>query len=369
MFRIEMLPAAEGDSLWVEYGDAAMPRRIVIDAGRKDTYRDLLDRLVKLDSPVELFVMTHIDDDHIFGALPLFGDARMNPGKFKDIWYNGYTHLDSTIARRPEKDILGPVNGEIFAALLLQGGYAWNEAFDRGATIVVPDSGSLPQITLEGDMTLTLLSPSWESLTALKSFWERELEDLPPSAALEPGDAGRALEIFGTRRALQPDVLGDLIDVDDLLERPYTSDKTKPNGSSIAFLAEHDGHSVLFTGDAHPPVLEAAIEQLLKDRQQSVLKLDALKVSHHGSKNNTSTKLLELLDCPRFLISTNGSRHKHPDGECIARILNRNLAASQPTELYFNFRSDYNKVWDDEDLKADWNYRTFYEKDGSLIEL
>jgi len=365
-----MLPAAEGDSLWVEYGDPQNPQRIVIDAGRKDTYRALLDRLVNLDRPVELFVMTHIDDDHIFGALPLFGDARINPGKFNDIWYNGYTHIDSTIARRPAKDLLGPLNGEIFAALLLQGGYAWNESFDHGATIVVPDSGNLPQVNLAVGMTLTLLSPTWDSLTSLKRFWERELEDLPSAGALNPGDAERALEFFGTRPALQPDLLGGgWIDVDDLLEHPYSSDTKAPNGSSIAFLAEHDGHAVLFTGDAHPPILERAIERLLEERQQSILKLDALKVSHHGSKNNTSTKLLDLLDCHRFLISTNGSRHKHPDGESIARILNRNHTASEPTELYFNFQSKYNSVWDDEDLKEDWNYRTHYEAEGSLIEL
>lgn len=375
MFRIEMLEAAEGDCLWVEYGDAARPQHLVIDAGRKDTYRELRDRLVLLDGPVELFVMTHIDDDHIFGALPLFADPRIDRTKFKDIWYNGYTHLDSTIARRPPKDVLGPLNGEIFSALLLKGDFAWNEAFDRGATIVVPDSGKLPRIELAPPessagadmMTLTLLSPSWESLAALKRFWEREIEDLDLN--LDPGDAERALEIFGTRTALQPDVLGGLLDVDDLLDEPYTHDKKEPNGSSIAFLAEYGGKAVLFTGDAHPPLLEGSIEQLLAERNQSVLKLDALKVSHHGSKNNTSTKLLELLDCRRFLISTNGARHKHPDPEAIARILNRNLEAPEPTELYFNFRSTFNAVWDDQQLKDDWNYLTYYASEGSVIDL
>src|SRR5918999_468109 len=101
MFRIEMLPAYEGDCLWVEYGQADAPRRLIIDAGRKATYQALVERLVALDQPVELFVMTHIDDDHIFGAVPLFADARVKPTIFKDIWYNGYTHLDPDVGRRP----------------------------------------------------------------------------------------------------------------------------------------------------------------------------------------------------------------------------------------------------------------------------
>jgi hypothetical protein len=363
MFRIELLEAAEGDCLWIEYGDAGSPHHLVIDAGRKDTYRELRDRLVTLDGVVELFVMTHIDDDHIFGAVPLFADKRIDRTKFNDIWYNGYTHLDATIARRPPKDLLGPLNGEIFAALLLQGDYPWNDAFDKGASVVVPAAGELPRVELAGEMTLTLLSPTWESLAALRRFWTRELEDL------EPGDAAGALEIFANRPSLQPDVLGGLLDVDDLLERPYSSDKKEPNGSSIAFLAEHGGRAVLFTGDAHPPILEQAITRLLQERNQSALKLDAFKVSHHGSKNNTSTALLDLLDCRRFLISTNGSRHQHPDQEAIARILHRNLESSEPTELYFNYKSSYNSVWNDADLKDDWNYRTHYPPDGSLIEL
>lgn len=366
MFRIEMLPALEGDCLWIEYGDPDSPRRMVIDAGRKESYRALADRLAELSDPVELFVMTHIDDDHIFGAVPLFGDGRIDKSTFKDVWYNGYTHLDPAFAHRPPPDQLGAVTGEIFAALLQKHSYPWNEWFDEGATIVVPETGKLPSIELDGDMKLTLLSPSWDSLTALKRFWEKELEDID---GLEPGDAEAALEIFGERAALQPDVLGGMLDVDDLIERPFEKDTKEPNGSSIAFLAEHDGHAVLFTGDAHPPVLEQSITRLLQERGKNILHLDAVKVSHHGSRKNTSPKLLKLLDCRRFLISTNGSRHEHPDKEAIARIVHRYHQNNEPTELYFNYASKYNQVWDDDDLRDEWNYRTHYPPQGTRIDL
>ncbi len=363
MFRIEMLPAYEGDCFWVEYGQADAPSRLVIDAGRKETYGALVERLAALDRPAELFVLTHIDDDHIFGAVPLFADARIKDNTFLDVWYNGYTHLDAAVARRPEPDVLGPMNGEIFAALLLKGGHPWNESFDQGATVVVPDDGELPRVELPGEMTLTLLSPTWESLSALKRFWERELEDI------EPGDAEAALEIFSERPSLQPDVLGALVDVEDLIARPYERDTKEPNGSSIAFLAEHGGRAVLFTGDAHPLVLEQSIERLLRERGQTTLPLDAFKISHHGSKKNTSARLLELVDCRRFLISTDGSRHGHPDQEAIARIVYRNHQQSEPTRIYFNYRTEQNSVWDDEDLKEEWNYQTHYPPEGNTISL
>ena len=37
MFSIEMLPAQQGDALWIEYGSAAKPHRILVDGGTPPT--------------------------------------------------------------------------------------------------------------------------------------------------------------------------------------------------------------------------------------------------------------------------------------------------------------------------------------------
>ena len=64
-----------------------------------------------------------------------------------------------------------------------------------------------------------------------------------------------------------------------------------------------------------------------------------VKISHHGSKYNTSPKLLDLIDSQHFIISTGGSKsHKLPDREVIARILfhsKRNL--NRKRTIYFNY--------------------------------
>ena len=44
MLRIEMLPAENGDCLWIEYGEENSPHRILIDGGTHGTY-ELLRRL------------------------------------------------------------------------------------------------------------------------------------------------------------------------------------------------------------------------------------------------------------------------------------------------------------------------------------
>ncbi|HYU97370.1 MAG TPA: hypothetical protein VE977_00955 [Pyrinomonadaceae bacterium] len=54
---------------------------------------------------------------------------------------------------------------------------------------------------------------------------------------------------------------------------------------------------------------------------------------------------------------------KRSRASCIA------ISIQQADRAYFNYQSTYNSVWDDEELKDDWNYRTHYASDGSLIEL
>jgi len=74
MFRIEMLPAQQGDALWIEYGDPTSPHRVLIDAGTPPTYQVVRDRIRQLPEgarDIELFIVTHIDTDHIGGAIDI----------------------------------------------------------------------------------------------------------------------------------------------------------------------------------------------------------------------------------------------------------------------------------------------------------
>ena len=104
MFTIEMLPADEGDSLWVEYGSDPV-RRILIDCGRKTAYRSIVERVGDdPDLAFELVVLTHVDADHIAGAVPLLQDARFGAERVRDVWFNGWRHLNG-LHRDYEGDI------------------------------------------------------------------------------------------------------------------------------------------------------------------------------------------------------------------------------------------------------------------------
>ena len=351
MFSIEMLPAVEGDALWVEYGDPAGPHRILIDCGYKSTYRAVMERL-RADPQLdfELFVLTHIDRDHIAGAVPFVADGDVTPERVRQVWFNGREQID---------DSLGAREAEYFTRNLERRGFSWNTDFG-GGPVVVPDTGPAEAMHLSGGMRLTVLSPGRAQLENLFEEWESKLEDILK---------GRTLETLleETPAALQPDVLG-APDVRQLSASAFETDDEPPNGSSIAFLAEYidpfDGDrekAALFTGDCFSPILEQSLLKLLDERETDRLRLDAFKISHHGSKGNTSSDLLDLIRCRHFLFSTNGNRHKHPDPECVARVI-----ASQdgPIDLHFNYRSPFNEMWRLPNLQRQHRFEAHYPPAG-----
>src|SRR5215470_5291224 len=169
MFRIEMLPAAEGDCLWIEYGSEAAPRRVLIDTGTPATYAALCDRIKAVKGPChfELFVVTHIDEDHIGSAVKLMENPPEGVS-FGDIWFNGYRHLLKAADR------LGAKKGQELTNILDEDRLPWNQWFN-GEPIMATESGELPTRTLDGDLVLTILSPYRQQLVDLMDVWEAAL--------------------------------------------------------------------------------------------------------------------------------------------------------------------------------------------------
>lgn len=351
MFEIEMLPAREGDALWIRYGDPDAPRQILIDGGRAGTYTQIKQRFAELPEDqrtFELFVITHVDRDHIEGALKLLEDPDLALA-FNEIWFNGYDHLHNVAL-----ETFGAVQGERLTTAILRRKARWNTSFG-GGPVKVDDDGSLPSRTLAGGMTLTVLSPDTGKLEKLIDKWEHECRE----AGLEPGIEARLEE--AADEGLEP--FGGRPNIETLAGHPLDPDKTLPNGSSIALLAEYGGVRVLLGADAHLDRLITSLDALSVDGQP--VELDAFKLSHHGSAGNLSQALLERIRCPRYLISTNGSYFKHPTAEAIARLLK--FGGARKT-LYFNYASDHTQLWDDAQLQADYDYRAEYpsDEDGTL---
>jgi beta-lactamase superfamily II metal-dependent hydrolase len=349
--RIEMLPAEEGDALWVEYGDPTKPRRLLIDGGVLGTHDRLIEKIEGIEGKrrFELIMITHIDNDHIDAMVKLLGeDLELEVEEF---WFNAWEQIK-------EADTLGVKQGEMLTEKIAQRGYPHHQMSGGKAIAIPSDPGTkLPVYKLEGGMTLTILGPTAKDLGRLKAEWKRTIEN----AGLVPGGEFTGAKLLEDAPRYQKDRLGSAApNVERWANRKFSEDPSAPNASSISFLAEYGNRSVLFTGDARSGSLIEGIDRLLEERGISKLKIDAFKVPHHGSKNNLSNEVMERIDSKHFLLSSSGAKFNHPDSDAVARII---FHSEKPT-LHFNYFSKDNKDWDRTAWKSELGYDTVFPDQG-----
>lgn len=330
MISIEVLPAAHGDSIWIEYGSEAQVHRVLIDGGPAHTYESGLRRRIAAlqgkECELDLMVVTHIDADHIDGALILLQELAQLNVHINELWFNGWDQLPQKEGARAS---YAPLQGEFLGGLIrvdpaLEG--IWNQEFDSQA-VVIPDGDDirLPEVELDGGARLTLLGPSMRDLHRLRTRWVSALRDF------SPGNAEEALRRLRERRRYRAPATPAVFAAPQ-----YGNDRSPANGSSISFILEHDGVSVLFAGDARARTLAGSLERLAEQRSVSKVRFDAIKLPHHGSMRNISEAWLQWVDCERWLISTNGDVFDHPDVET-AQLIAQFVQA--PLTMFCNYRS------------------------------
>lgn len=183
--RLHTLQAGHGDCLIIEYGDNPKQQHVVIiDGGVAGETTPTLKKLLQgwPTAQIELLAVTHIDDDHIVGAVRLLKSKHLRE-RIKDIWFNG-----SVEKRAADLQGLGFKKGNELETMLTDEKLMlpWNASFG-GADAVVNASKVNQRVSLPLGASITLLSPTADSLRALRKAWA---EGGPPqegvAAAAEP---------------------------------------------------------------------------------------------------------------------------------------------------------------------------------------
>jgi beta-lactamase superfamily II metal-dependent hydrolase len=360
MIKLKMYPASEGDAFLVNFGDEDI--NIIIDMGLQNTYQNYMKPdLIKLNEQgkkIDLMVVTHVDDDHILGAVDFIKENGANGGiiKVQEVWHNSYRHLQFSKEEKPldqdefstlkqiinqnmsvsTKSGLSDVSinkGITLAGLLYGYNYSWNDKFDGKAVLKQSNV-----IEISPDLTIRIISPNTKKLGTLAAKWKAKLESEKYNFTLNDDEVFddafeqymRMPEFFSETKDISRNE--DRFTFDELVSLEG-KDRSATNGSSIAFIMEYNSQKLLFLGDAHEDIIYDELASL-KDSGYE-LDFEIVKISHHGSNNNISNRLLELVSSKRFLISTNG-KHHHPDLGSIAKI----VASDQKTEIITNYTHD-----------------------------
>lgn len=373
---ITFFPASNGDSFLIKLGDYFM----LVDGGYVNTFTKYIKpKLSEINSDnhtLNHIVVTHIDKDHISGIIKLIRENRESQFvKIENIWHNSFKHLKnlnlelnfegksisnfktgyklSDEDEISEQDI-SAIQGSTLASELYKCDIDWNAEFD---SMAISTDNNL-SIQLKEDITLKLLSPSNQKLQELNLYWKSELfqagyatnetiEDFSEEAFETIIANQKETKVFKSK-----DVSLNTLDINSLSNSIFYEDRASANGSSIAFVLEKKNMKVLLLGDSHPTQIIEGLRQHYKE-EDFPIEFDVIKVSHHGSQKNTSNELLEIINSKKYVFSTNGKGHNHPDNETIARIITKETEYTK--ELYFTYPLEAVKKFKNEELQEKYN--------------
>ncbi len=312
---VKILKAGNGDSVIISWSDGSQ-RNLLVDGGhnfntyQQNLYPSLLGILNSCQQ-LDLMVVTHLDQDHIKGILYLLRGIQspmnqLNRLPIKEIWFNSKS-ISKESTHRENLDISTGDMLELEALLHKQSSSLWNKHLQAGD--IINFCGAC----------ITILSPDSNSLGKYV-------------------DKYQSLDIAGTSSDYN-NTLDVLIERERrLTEKNEDLDVKLENAVSIAFLIEHDGKSILLLGDAIPEVIDSSIGNLVRKKGVERLKVDAVKLSHHGSRRSLSNYFLKIVDTSTYIISTNGKKSNLPNKAIFAKILaHSSRDISRKINFYFNY--------------------------------
>ena len=328
IFSLEALEAQKGDCLILSWGKSASEvRHVVIDGGPDGVWESSLSkRLAQLRKthgvpkgealPIEMVMVSHIDDDHINGVLGLFTtleDAQpATPYRIGTLWFNSF---DDIIGNGPQelKSKLASLGAGVAAGKVASTAFGLGEGGRHSAAILasvgqgrdlrskalglrtlinagfkglVMTQNKPVIVPLADDLKLHIITPSLKRLTALNDEWEKDV-------AKHPSDARVAA----------------------------FTDASIANLSSIVVVAEFGGKTMLLTGDARGDDILAGLTSagFIDNPKKGKVHFDVLKMPHHGSNRNMTLDFLKRITADHYVISANGE-HTNPDADTVEWI-------------------------------------------------
>lgn len=369
LFTLEPLKAHEGDCLLLHWGTAASPKLAVVDGGPGDTWetslRPRLEAIAAQRSPtgpmpIEFVMVSHVDNDHIVGIKKMF---RVLKREIEDtvpvdrrtfsvrrLWHNTfndilgdsldayYQHLPPALTASTEQGVTPALAAAVDRAFRER--HRPGDAEEEESLGAISDlSGILAghgegrelrdsqEFLRAAQQTAVLNSPFSVGGTATLITAERTPSPIQLAGLGVRVVGPRVPEIEALQAAFDAYIKSKGLSVEAVLAA-YT-DKSVPNLSSIVCIVEHGGRRILLTGDARGDKVLASLEQLGLLAAGAPMKVDVLKVPHHGSDRNLELEFFRRIHADHYVFSGDG-KHGNPERDTLAWL----LASREPSARY-----------------------------------
>ena len=351
LFSLEAVFAKKGDSLLLHYGDWENPSRVLIDGGPRGVYNKFLKPRIQqireeegLESdeafPLEMVMVSHVDDDHIAGIIDMLNDqlkakTKKNPlpYKIKTLWHNSFDDLaggsndskeivsklavsaSSTggtpipLPKNMHRDTLAVV------ASTRQGRMLRNSAKKLKVKLNSPFKGLVmspakKKINLGNGLSFTVVGPDRGRIEEFQKRWNKDLKKILKK---EKESANAA----------------------------SFSDDSPFNLASICVFAKMKSKTMLLTGDARGDFLMDGLEKAKLLKKGKSMHVNLLKAPHHGSDRNVEIDFFKRVTADHYVFSGDGE-HGNPEPATLDM-----LAAARGKSKYtihFTFTKDAYKT-------------------------
>ena len=319
--ELNILPAFNGDSILIKtYSENNEEYIILVDGGTSSTFEYSLKKNLKEITKIDLLVLSHIDSDHIGGLIRFFKNSLIENIEIGEIWYN---QPDIEFFKsKTDKALISIPQAEDWKTLIKQ----------KKPNVIINEITTQNEEVIIKNIEFTILSPTFDVKNKLYKTWLKQrdnLKDKQPNSKV----------MISTKNPSYSKSLEELSSIGFKPEKSINNDIY--NSSSIAFLLQCPDLNILLLADSRPEIVSDSLKKIGYS-QTKRLEVDFVKISHHGSLNNTSQELLALIDSKNYLISTNGgtSIHKHPSRETIARIVYNTNRTDDFLNVYTNYSVD-----------------------------
>ncbi len=319
---------------------------------------------------IDVLIVTHIDSDHANGITKLMRTPDFAEMQIGLILFNGFQPQteqsqllpSETIAKlKAVTELLPPTvdealqktNGMDAACLIteLNKHLRWKAVW-RQAPILAGET--IPLGNDEKWGRLRVLSPTQDVMDNLlhdvKLEYAKRLGSAPPNEDFLDQDKYYELMLrlseLRKRPSLSRKVNAAAITKETLINNAKTNAEensvTNANKASLAFCWEggEELKRILLMGDA----VSSQVVNELNDIDDDRIWFEAVKVSHHGSKHNTSIELNAKVDSAHYFF-TGGKDNEGPDVETVAKIVMKPLAEGiVQREIHYNHEKGIN-LW------------------------
>ncbi|OOM76472.1 beta-lactamase superfamily domain protein [Clostridium puniceum] len=385
--QIDIYPAKSGDAFLIKFSNG---KNIVIDMGFKETYelymkKDFLE-LNAIGGKINLMIISHIDKDHIEGAIQFFKENSRNTKiiEVEEVWHNSYKHLqikknDNLIGNDKELDILDEIKnsnsiektdefnenkgisalqGSTLASYLYAYNYNWNESFCGG-----PICSEIESNCNLDEININIISPNFKKMKNLSRIWLSFLRskkyDFKITNDVIFDDAYefyiKNINEFEVEESDNISYAPIKFEIEKLkLVEAKEKDNSKSNGASIGVEISYKEKKMLFLGDCHEDIVINRLLNECKDGQEKYY--DVIKLPHHGSLRNNSN-WINFVRAKYYIFSTDGKSHEgHPSVEVISKIITKNKGNKEKVYLVFNYKVECIVYFESEELKEIYNY-------------